>query len=103
MCCCLIYHRSETSPSLEENTNTEMPGKVMDRDYHLVAKVHGLTVDKVKGDDLSKLPLEEARLRSIWYPIAIAVITLAGYGWALHVKAVSAPGWPLNSKQREES
>jgi hypothetical protein len=36
-------------PSLEENTNTEMPGKVMDRDYHLVAKVHGLTVDKVKG------------------------------------------------------
>ncbi|KAI9873713.1 MAG: hypothetical protein M1830_010695 [Pleopsidium flavum] len=56
--------------------------------YTTVAKAHGLTVDKLKGDDLSKMPLEEARLRSIWYPIAIAIIALAGYGWALHAKAI---------------
>ena len=60
----------------------------MNRDYQLTANAHGFTIDKIKGDDLAKFPIEYARFRSSWYLIALAIITITGYGWALAIKVV---------------
>ncbi|KAL9003298.1 MAG: hypothetical protein Q9188_003817 [Gyalolechia gomerana] len=40
-------------------------GKIMDRDYRKTAAGVDFTVDKMKGDDLARFPIEVARLRSI--------------------------------------
>jgi len=66
-----------------------LAGKIIDRDYRKTAASVGFTVDKVKGDDLTKFPIEKARLRSIWYFIAISTSCTLGYGWSLHAKTVS--------------
>lgn len=42
-----------------------LAGKVMNRDYRVVAAQHGITVDKARGDDLTKFPIEKARFRSV--------------------------------------
>ena len=61
----------------------------MNRDYQVVAKQTNFVIDRVKGDTLSGFSIERARLRSIWYFLAIAVVSVAGYGWSLHSKTVS--------------
>lgn len=63
-------------------------GKIMNRDYRIVAEKNDFVIDKVRGDDLSTFPIEKARLRSIWYPLTIVIVSIAGYGWALHAEAV---------------
>lgn len=60
----------------------------MNRDYRHVAKVHGIAIDRIKGDDLSKFPVESARFRSSWYMICVAVATITGYGWSLTARVV---------------
>jgi MFS family permease len=67
-------------------------GKVIDWDYSATAKQIGHTIDKVKGDDLSRFPIERARLRSIFYFVVIASGSTLGYGWTLHAKThIPAP------------
>ncbi|KFY38623.1 hypothetical protein V494_04287 [Pseudogymnoascus sp. VKM F-4513 (FW-928)] len=69
-----------------------LAGKVMDRDYRIVAAQHGITVDKVRGDDLTKFPIEKARFRSVWWTIGISGASVVGYGWAVERKAsLAAP------------
>ncbi|KAL8912194.1 MAG: hypothetical protein Q9171_002756 [Xanthocarpia ochracea] len=70
---------------------TCVSGRILDRDYHITAKSHNLPVDKVRGDNLLTFPVEKARLRSAWVPIAIAAVTFMGYGWSLHFHAVRPP------------
>ncbi|KAI9748776.1 MAG: hypothetical protein M4579_007120 [Chaenotheca gracillima] len=64
--------------------------KVMTRDYMLVAKAAGVEVDASVVDDLSKLHIELARLRSFWWVAAISLGCLLGYGWSLHAKITMA-------------
>jgi len=61
-----------------------LKGKIIDRDYQKIATSAGIVIDRAKGDDLSKFPIEKARLRSIWYFIIISTLCTIGYGWALH-------------------
>lgn len=70
--------------------STFMSGKLIDRDYRIVARKHGLPIDKVGADDLSRFPIEEARMRSIFVPTFLAMLSMIGYGWAVHYHAVSA-------------
>lgn len=63
-------------------------GKVLDRDYRHTAKASGIAIDTVRGDDISRFPIEKARLRSIFYPITAGLIALLGYGWSLEKKVV---------------
>ncbi|KAL8785849.1 MAG: hypothetical protein Q9195_008473 [Heterodermia aff. obscurata] len=58
-------------------------GKIIDRDYKKTATSMGITIDRVRGDDIGKFPIERARLRSIWYFIAISTACTIGYGWTL--------------------
>lgn len=64
----------------------------MDRDYRAMAKDIGLTIDKDKGDDVNKVPIEIARTRSIWYFMAAVVTASIGFGWSIDQKAhISVP------------
>ncbi len=69
--------------------STFLSGRLIDRDYRIVAKKHSLPIDKVGGDDLSKFPIEEARMRSIFAPTFLAMFAMVGYGWSVHYHAVS--------------
>lgn len=65
-------------------------GKILDKDYRHIADVYEIIIDTVHGDDILGFPIEKARLRSILYPIVIALVALLGYGWSLDRKAVCA-------------
>ncbi|KAI4181771.1 MAG: hypothetical protein L6R41_006420, partial [Letrouitia leprolyta] len=58
----------------------------MDRDYRLIAERYNFPIDRVKGDDLSKFHIEQARFRSSWYFLGLAVLSILGYGWTLTYK-----------------
>ncbi|KAK5086755.1 hypothetical protein LTS08_007168 [Lithohypha guttulata] len=58
-------------------------GKITDRDYRLIARKVNITIDKKKGDDLLKFPLERARFRTMWLYIIFASTALLGYGWVI--------------------
>lgn len=66
----------------------------MDRDYRVTAKAYGITIEKVKGDDLADFQIERARFRSSGYLITLAIATIIGYGWALDTKVVRRPTSP---------
>ena len=69
--------------------STLMSGKIIDRDYRIVAKRSGIPVEKKKGDDLARFPIEEARTRSSFLPLGIAMVAVIGFGWVLQVQTVS--------------
>ncbi|MCJ1383420.1 hypothetical protein MMC17_006534 [Xylographa soralifera] len=60
-----------------------LTGRVMDRDFRITAKLRGVPVEETKGHDVVSFPIEEARFRSIWIPIAVSVASTTGYGWSL--------------------
>ena len=60
----------------------------MNKDYRIVAKKSKFEIEEIRGDDLSTFHLEEARLRSIFYMILIAVAAVTRYGWALQARTV---------------
>ncbi|KAK7949339.1 major facilitator superfamily transporter, partial [Apiospora aurea] len=61
--------------------STVVSAKWIDRDYRVVARNHGLPVDKVSGDDLLHFPIEEARMRSVFVPTLSAFCGVVTYGW----------------------
>ena len=72
-----------------------LPGKILDRDYRITAKAHNITINKVEGDDLLTFPIEKARLRSVFIPIGIVIVSAIGYGWSLFTRAVGTLFTPL--------
>ncbi|KAF8247689.1 MFS general substrate transporter [Wilcoxina mikolae CBS 423.85] len=67
-------------------------GKIIDRDYRVVAKQNGITTNKRKGEDMTRFPIEAARLRSVFWILAVFAATLVAYGWVLDVEtSIAAP------------
>jgi multidrug resistance protein len=60
-------------------------GRILDRDYHSVARTHNLPVDKksINANNLAGYPIEKARLRSAFVLLTISPTATIGYGWAL--------------------
>ena len=58
-------------------------GKLLDRDYIRTAKRYNLPIDKT-SNDLSRFPIEEARLLSVFPLLLISTIATLGFGWSLH-------------------
>ena len=58
-------------------------GRLMDRNYKVVARKSGLVVDRVAGDDVADFPVELARSRGSVIHFAILLCTLVGYGWSI--------------------
>lgn len=70
--------------------STAISAKWIDHDYRVVAKAHGLPINKVTGDDLLHFPIEEARMRSIFVPTFLALFAVLAYGWLVDKHMVSA-------------
>ncbi|KAI0886352.1 MFS general substrate transporter [Annulohypoxylon maeteangense] len=67
-------------------TSAFVAGKIIDMDYRKTAKARGMHVDQLRGDDVSKIPIEYIRLRTHKYYIAFCAPLVAGYGWSLQLK-----------------
>ena len=59
---------------------------MLDRDYKYTALKHGFPADRKRGDDLTEFPIEKARFRSSFVPLALVCCALIAYGWCLHFK-----------------
>jgi MFS family permease len=66
-------------------------GRLMNWNYKCVAEGMGLEIDRQRGDDLKKFPIEKARLRFMTYLHFAHLIVLAGYGWMMQKQVVSPP------------
>ena len=64
-------------------------GRLLDHDYQKTAKRYHIAINHLSGDDMSTFPIEEARLRSSWFPALIGILAVIGYGWALQTTTVS--------------
>ncbi|KAK3943259.1 putative transporter AQR1 [Diplogelasinospora grovesii] len=58
-------------------------GYVLDWNYRRVAHSIGFTIDYRRGDDLSKFPIEKARIQPVAPIAAIGVLATICYGWVL--------------------
>ncbi len=58
-------------------------GKMMDRNYKVVAERIGHSIDRDQGDDINHFPIERARTRGSLYLPGTLTCVLIGYGWAL--------------------
>ncbi|KAK0620935.1 major facilitator superfamily domain-containing protein [Immersiella caudata] len=67
-------------------------GYALDWNYRRIARSIGMTIDRRRGDDMSKFPIEKARLQPV-IPILIAgIASTICYGWVLQAKThVAAP------------
>lgn len=72
-------------------------GRWIDHDYRVVAKAHGLPINKFSGDDLLQFPIDEARLRSVFLPTSTALISVVAYGWLIGQQIICALGALLQS------
>jgi MFS family permease len=62
----------------------------IDRNYKSKARNIGFTVDKVKGDDLARFPIEEVRFRGAETLNASCLCVMVGYGWSIDQHAYVA-------------
>ncbi|KAL8895646.1 MAG: hypothetical protein Q9192_003518 [Flavoplaca navasiana] len=60
-----------------------LAGRLLDHDYQRTAKKYHIEINHLSGDDMSTFPIEEARLRTSWFPALIGILAVIGYGWAL--------------------
>jgi MFS family permease len=58
-------------------------GRLMDFNYQKIARLHGLPVDRVTGDDMRNFPIETARSHGCYLLHVFSICALAGYGWAV--------------------
>ena len=68
-------------------------GWLMDRDWQRAARKAGLPVDRVRGDDVRRFPVERARSRGTLTIVLVSLGLIVGYGWA--VEAAVHPAVPL--------
>ncbi|KAG7048400.1 major facilitator superfamily transporter [Colletotrichum scovillei] len=68
-------------------------GYVLDWNYRRIASQIGFAIDRHRGDDLLKFPIEKARLQPVYPAVAVGLAALTAYGWVLHfeVGGVAAP------------
>jgi len=65
-------------------------GYMLDWNYRRIARKIGHTIDKKRGDDLSKFPIEKARIQLIAPFLVLGVAGVISYGWALDRELVIA-------------
>lgn len=69
--------------------STLVSSKWIDHDYRVVAEAHGLSTNRVSGDDLLQFPIEEARTKSAFLPTFFASGSVLAYGWLVDKHIVS--------------
>lgn len=72
---------------------SQVQSRVLDWNYRATARSIGWEIDRVRGDDLSRFPIERARARLAWLFITFQCCCILAYGWALHFRV--HPAVPL--------
>ncbi|TDZ54894.1 Itaconate transport protein [Colletotrichum trifolii] len=72
-------------------------GYVLDWNYRRIARKIGFTIDHKRGDDLSRFPIEKARLQPVYPAVVVGLVTLVAYGWVLQVETSAAAPLVLQS------
>ncbi|KJR87943.1 uncharacterized protein SPSK_07321 [Sporothrix schenckii 1099-18] len=67
-------------------TASILQGHLLDWNYRRTARKIGFTIDYRRGDDLSKFPIEQARLYPMAPMVALGVCTVIAYGWVLEYR-----------------
>ena len=62
-------------------------GYILDWNYRRTARKIGFKIDYKRGDDLSKFPIERARIQPVIPFLCVGLLAKIGYGWALHFQA----------------
>ena len=66
-------------------------GKLLDYEYRITARKYNLPISRSEND-ITRFPIEEARLRSVFCFLVVSSVATAGYGWAVHTKtSIAAP------------
>jgi predicted MFS family arabinose efflux permease len=58
-------------------------GKLLNWNYARIARSISMSVDRKKGDNLRKFPIERARLDLMWPWIGLAVSMIVAWGWVV--------------------
>lgn len=67
-------------------------GYMLDWYYRRTAKKIGFTVDKKRGDDLSKFPIEKVRILPMYGFVAVGLSAMVAYGFVLELEpSVAVP------------
>lgn len=67
-------------------------GIVLDYNYRRVARQHGFSIDKKRGDDISNFPIEQVRLQIVWPMLTVGLACVLAYGWVLEYEvSLAAP------------
>ena len=67
-------------------------GMITNYNYRQSARAHDLSIDRIRGYDLSNFPIEKARLRTVWLYIFVSATATLGYGWTLEYRThLAAP------------
>ena len=61
-------------------------GKAVDWNYRRHAKIHNITVDKKRQQDLTNFPIERARLEIALPLFYLGAAAVLGYGWVMDTK-----------------
>ena len=64
-----------------------LSGQILDRNYAFTAQKVGFTIDKKRGDDVAKFPIELARSRGCAYVLLVSLCNTIGYGWSVQHRA----------------
>lgn len=73
-----------------------LTGRLMDRDYKVIERqyrqAHNIDAAVVLNrKDLADFPIEKARMRNIWWIVALFVGVTAGYGYSLYLNILAVP------------
>ncbi|EWC47211.1 hypothetical protein DRE_03330 [Drechslerella stenobrocha 248] len=67
-------------------------GRLLDRNFRIVAEQEGVTIGSQKLANMSEFPIERARLRGIFWPMSLCIAATIPYGWTLYCRThVAAP------------
>ncbi|KAG7286787.1 hypothetical protein NEMBOFW57_009103 [Staphylotrichum longicolle] len=61
-------------------------GKLVDRNYAVVARKHGVEPENNKKHDLLEFPIERARYRHCLVFVLVELLLVIGYGWAVRFR-----------------
>jgi MFS family permease len=71
-------------------TSVLLTGRILDWNFRRHARIAGMEISKQKQQDLSKFPVEVARLQSSVPALILASVSLIAYGWTLQTKTYLA-------------
>ncbi|KAK7734240.1 hypothetical protein SLS53_007888 [Cytospora paraplurivora] len=67
-------------------------GYMLDWYYRRVASQIGFSIDRKRGDDLSRFPIEKARVTPLYFFVSVGLVAMILYGWILEMRtSVAAP------------